>query len=419
MLINNFAKYIVVVLALFALASPAKTAEQLDIDQAEIDAAVKQVADTNPFELMRQFSQPQTAAVSPQVATPQVIEEVPELFVEAVMLKFLKAKNVASAVEKLVSPYGTVATDEDTNTLIICGSREQVDRALSQVRRADQTPKQIMIDVVILDVVLDDDTEMGVDWNLTSIMGGVDENQTYQHTLTSLASGATFNFFRSGIDITVKALQEHKDVEILSTPRIMVLSGQTATIKTVEEIPYQESSQTSEGGNLTSVEFKEAGITLEVSPIITDEGKIILNVKPSQSVKTGEFGQVGTQAASVPIVDKREVDTTLILEDGQTVVIGGLRKKHETMTLNAIPILGDFPVVGNLFRNDKTEIVNSELLVMLCPKVHKGTEILNDYEQEKYDELKNRQPLRFETQPPKMKRDLEALGKAVSSLITD
>ena len=407
-------KHLLILLVLFALWIPV-AAEEEGITQEDINDALGGIVPTNPFEMMRQLSQPQNSPV--QELTPEMIEEMPDLFVETVMLKFLRAKNVKPALQNLVAPYGNISTDEDTNTLIIAGTREQVDRVLEQVRKADQTPKQIMIDVVILDVVLEDDTEMGVDWDTTSLFGGLDNIQTYGHDLTTLTSGASFSLFRSGIDITVKALQEKKDVEILSSPRIMVLSGQTATIKTVEEIPYEESSETSEGGSLTSISFKEAGIALEVSPVITDEGKIILNVKPSQSVKTGEYGQAG-DSADIPIVDKREVDTTLILEDGQTVVIGGLRKKHETVSSDSVPIFGDIPIIGNLFRNDSTDIVNSELLVMLCPKIYKDSERLSEFEHQKYNELKQAPHIEFEAKQPQMKEDLEFLGKSIFSIFT-
>lgn len=422
MLNNDLSKHFilfVIILTVAAVSFPAVAADSADdfrVDQQEIDEALGAISARNPFELMRAASQP----ARPAVSAPAVVDEdAPELFVEAVMLKFLRAKNIMPAVEVLVAPWGTVSTDEDTNTLIVSGSREDLDNALAQVRKADQMPKQIMIDVVILDVVLDDDTEIGVDWNQTTVFGGINDNQNYQHALTTLTTGATFNIFSSGIDVTVRALQQHKDVEILSSPRLMVLSGRTANIKTVEEIPYEESSDTSEGGTLTSISFKEAGIALEVSPIITDEGKIILNVKPSQSVKTGDYGQAGTGASGIPIVDKREVDTTLILDDGQTVVIGGLRKKHETITNNKIPLFGDIPVVGNLFRNDKTEIVNSELLVMLCPKIYRGTERLDEFENAKFNELKERQPLQFDAKAPQMIEDFFNITDTISSTLND
>ena len=416
MLNKSFSKFSFLLIFISALAGPALAADDLDQTQQEINKAIEEIGANNPFELMRTVSQPKSQnVIAPSVP---ITEDAPDLYVEAVMLKFLRAKNIMAAVDTIVAPHGTVATDEDTNTLIISGSREKLDRALEQIRLADQTPKQIMIDVVILDVVLDDDTEMGVDWNLTTLFGGINDDQNYQHTLTTLTTGMTFGFVRSGIDLTVRALQEHRDVEILSSPRILVLSGQTASIKTVEEIPYEESSDTSEGGSLTSIEFKEAGITLEVSPIITDEGKIILNVKPSQSVKTGDYGQAGTGASGIPIVDKREVDTTLIMEDGQTVVIGGLRTKHETMEADKVPVIADIPLLGNLFRNDRTEIVNSELLVMLSPNIYKGNEILTDFESKKFNELKSRDHLQFETKKPRAIEDTEKIGKAIESIIS-
>ena len=377
-------------------------------------ARSEDVASKNPFEVMRAIVESQNLPSANTTVKPSIdySKDMPDLFVEAVMLKFLRAKNILPAIQNLVQPYGSISTDDETNTLILSGTREQLDRVLEQIKKADRTPKQIMVEVVIMDVQLDDDTEIGVDWDLTTF-GRSDLKQTYEHTVipAAITSGMTYGYLGDGIDITVKALQEIRDVEILASPKVLVVSGQTAHFKTAEEIPYQEVSDTSAGGELTSTEFKDVGITLEVTAIITDEGKILMTVNPSQSVKTGE------SINNVPVVDNREVSTTLILEDGQAVVIGGLRKKQETLTSHKVPLLGDIPIVGALFRSDKREILHSELLIMLCPRVYDGEIPMTDYQKARFNELSSQAPVQFKSTKAKMIRNVEAVGGVAGEVL--
>ena len=189
----------------------------------------------------------------------------------------------------------------------------------------------------------------------------------------------------------LQALQQVRDVEILASPRVLVVSGQEAYIKTVEEIPYTEASDTSEGGSLTSTEFKEAGITLTVKATITDDDKILITIEPEQSVNTGANTVTDS---TVPVVDSRSAKTTLLMNDGQVVVMGGLRKKETRISNDKIPLLGDLPLVGFLFSDDKTEIKHTELLVFISPHIYDDAP-LSDEEMAKFRELLDAPPLEF------------------------
>jgi len=176
------------------------------------------------------------------------------------MLKFLRATNLEGAIRTMSSDYGNITTDSETNSLIICDTAERLEKIVTQIRKADRTPQQILIEVVIVDVQLDDDTEIGFDWthqyspvhstNFVQTLAGVNAS----------TSGAAFNLIEKGIGVTVQALQTTKDVEILATPRVLVVSGQEAFIQTIEEIPYTEVTDTSTGGDsaMTSTKFKNA-----------------------------------------------------------------------------------------------------------------------------------------------------------------
>ena len=311
----------------------------------------------------------------------------PGLLVETVTLKFLKAKNLKKAIDSMSSQYGSIATDDSTNSLIICDTRDKLEKILVEIRKADRTPEQIMIEVVILDVQLQDDTEIGVNWD--SVFGSSADEQ-YTQALTTLATGATFSIVKTDISATLKALQEKRNVEILASPRVLVVSGHEAYIKTIEEIPYDEVITSTETGTtatgLTNVEFKEVGITLKVKATITDQNRIMMTIEPEQSIDAGTASTFSS--SEVPKVDTRSAKTTLLMEDGQIVIMGGLRKKEKQITRNQVPLLGDLPLIGFLFASNKEVTKNSELIVMISPHIQNGNG-LNDKEMKKFNELKN------------------------------
>lgn len=322
------------------------------------------------------------------------------LSVDTVTLKFLEAENLKKALDKMVSQYGSIATNPTSNSLIICDTKENLAKILAEIKKADKTPQQIMIEVFILDVKLEDDTEIGVNWDLLS---NKNYDVIYRQNLTASRLGSTiesvdtignataFNTTGLGGDFAlisgtirnvVHVLQQKKEVEILACPTAMVLSGQSAIMKAVEEIPYEEISDTGQGGQmaLTSTEFKEVGINLQVTATITDGNGIFLTVDTKQNVKTSESRN------GVPVVDTRQAQTSLLLNDGQIVAIGGLRRRENTKKVDQIPILGDLPIVGLLFRSTITVTNNSELVVLLSPHIHKGEPIPSDV-MAKYDEI--------------------------------
>jgi len=342
----------------------------------------------------------------------------PDLFVDTVMLKFLKAANVEPIARSLTSNFGTVGIDKETNSLIICDNEEKLQKIMYEVRKADQMPRQILIEVVIVDVQLNDDTEIGVDWGNYNFRRD-DTKHTFSHSLISStldSSGAgAFTLVQEGLNITIKALQATRDVEILASPRVLVVSGQEASIETTEEIPYTElgeSTSSTSGGDagygITTTKFKEAGIILKVTPTLTDEKKIKISIEAEQSINAGTDDSVGS---NVPVVDKRNAKTTLLMNDGQVVVMGGLRKKETTLTTSKVPLLGDLPLVGFLFSNDKTDIKNSELLVFISPHIYKDGP-LEDEQMEKFNQLRDAHMLQL---PKKKRPEFEAIDSVMPS----
>jgi type II secretory pathway component GspD/PulD (secretin) len=174
----------------------------------------------------------------------------------------------------------------------------------------------------------------------------------------------------------MSAIQQQDSAKLLANPRILVLDNETATFKAIEEIPYQQLQQ---GGyqSFGTTEFKEVGVELEVTPHLAKNGMVRLHIIPVFSVQVDsvEITTIGTGGASItspqPVVDKREADTIALIRDGQTVVIGGLRKQTVTQLVTKVPLLSSIPVLGWLFTFEGEETVNSELVVFITPRIIK------------------------------------------------
>jgi type II secretory pathway component GspD/PulD (secretin) len=384
---------------------------------ADEQAASADTGRDNPFAWPAEKPRPD---ISPQPGKqlPPVEAEKPSFCqdcnVETVTLKFLKAESLKSAVGNMSSKYGSISIDAGSNSLIVSDTNDNLPKIIAAIRNADKTPKQIMIEVVILDVKLSDDTTIGVDWDILTdknygfayrqSMVGTDRFIAQSAPTTDIGDLTNYQTIGTGlggelavVSSTVRnvlhLLQETTDVEILASPRVMVVSGQQAEIKTVEEIPYTELTQSSGGGGsspltaITSTQFKETGVTLDVKATITNDGKILLVIKPKQSVSVGTNTITGN--TEVPIIDTREASTTLLIDDNQVVIMGGLREQNTQIKKNKIPLLGDLPLIGILFSKNEKIAENSELLVLLSPHIYKD-EPVSDEEMAKFNVLRSK-----------------------------
>jgi len=272
---------------------------------------------------------------------------------------------------------------------------------------------QVLVEVRIYDITSKDNLDLGIDWyagrrtnwngfgypvndDIVVEKGGGD---TYVGSRTdpSLEAGfiagtnkteaSTQGYLRFGllndsIDINgiLRAEKENIDAKLLANPRIMVVDNEQATFDIVTEHPYVERTITA-GSTTETVKFKNVGVKLVVTPHVAGKDMLRLNIAPEFSVLVT---RVQIASSNVPVVDTRKVNTIALVRDGQAVVLGGLRKKETTMQVNKVPILGDIPVLGNLFRFEGESTVNTELVVFITPRIITEP-ILNETEQKALD----------------------------------
>lgn len=345
----------------------------------------------NPFGPLEKAADPKPAEVNGSASAGTVSKPAETRVTEVFNLNFAGAKQMEKTLTSLVSSGGKVGIDERLNSVIVTDTTANLEQIRQAIGKLDVKAPQVMIEALIVNVKLTGELKMGVDWTKL----GTSSNYLSQGLN---ATGGVSPYGKVTISQTpgnwnVKGLMDfvetNKDVRILANPKVLVLNNQTATIDSVEEIPYRELTETSAGGSIGTVSFKEAGIKLQVTPQISSDGCIVMHVKPEQSVQTDTFT---IENSETPVVETRRTETTLRVRDGQTIIIGGLRKSEPSVVESKVPILGDIPLIGALFRKIDTDIVESELGVFITPHIYTDGE-LSAEEQKLIDKDKEKKHL--------------------------
>lgn len=292
-------------------------------------------------------------------------------------MQHITAKTAEGALAAVMSKEGRCAVMEKEDRLLVTDYAENLAMVEKVLARIDHPRPQVRIVALIYDISLQDIENLGINWNPTikgRINSAGDPQTSFDvDSVTSVpfASGAvgntvTFMNLSRHFDITavVHALAEAKDARLLADPNIAVLENEEAILEKVSEIPYQQLTQTQQGGEIGTTAFKKAGITLTVKPKIASDGIIRMEVKPEVSRLTGF-----TPGDNQPIIDTSSAQTTLTIANRQTVVIGGLRQRQDVGDANGIPYLKDLRGVGRLFRARNNEVRESELVVFIMPEI--------------------------------------------------
>ena len=342
------------------------------------------------------------------VAELDVAEPVIPTVTLPIKLNYSEPIELLPVVNGLLSELGSVTADPRSRHIIVTDIPVKVQEIQALIASIDLPVKQVSIDAMIVDVQLDDDAQTGVDWILNSISSeqqitastfetenGVLTTNTEGNFVpklgianaflpTSAASQIFFKVLGGDIDLSaiIAAEVTSRNAKLLANPTITTIENKPAIIRIVQEFPYQELTQTSEGGSIGSTKFKEIGTVLEVTPRVTHDNYIIAEIDAKESTV------VGFTVTEVPIEAKRQAQTTLRLADGQTIFIGGMRSFEDRLTVRKTPILGDIPILNFLFTNKRSQQTNTELMIFLtCSVLPDDMPELTPYEKGRFDEL--------------------------------
>jgi len=261
--------------------------------------------------------------------------------------------------------------DLDTNTLIVTTDAETNEWIGALLAEVDQPTPQVLIKVLFLELTHSDDFELGVDVSWQD----VDSDDDVTGILSSLfgsttgATGGTIAILDSDLEVTLNALATVGSTEVLSRPSIMARNNEEATMTIGEEVPIVTNSRVTDSGEtINTVTYEDIGIILTVTPHITPDSLVELEVESEISSMTGETIDV-SENVEARVFTKRSAETHVIVPDGRTIVIGGLMSNQENDTVKKVPILGDIWGLGALFRQTVKEKTKTELLVFLTPHV--------------------------------------------------
>lgn len=267
-----------------------------------------------------------------------------------------------------------IMVDEQRNALIFVGSAEEYAQFRSLVQQMDRAPLEVMIEATIAEVTLRDSENLGLIFDFDSERTP-SPNQT---VVQSDDGGLFFSLVRSRAQILarVNALASTNRLQVLSSPRLVTASGKSAAISVGTQVPIittQETAAGQVGGNtsiLQSIQYRDTGVILNIAPVINSNRRVELNV--SQQVSSAQANNLsGVQS---PLIINRSLQTTLSLNDGETVLLGGMIQENFSKGNSGVPYLKDIPFLGNLFKSESQSVDRTELIVLITPYIIDGPE---------------------------------------------
>jgi type IV pilus assembly protein PilQ len=344
-----------------------------------------------------------------ELAAHKEVQELSPVHTEFLQVNYAKVADLAkliktqNAKDSMLSPRGTLSIDERTNTLLVQDTTDKLAEIRRLVQTLDVPVKQVLIEARIVVVSDTFERDLGARLGITgfttagpgsliTVSGtntGTDSmlssafppsttapsgfinyptlNNRYQVNLpaahTDGSIGLSVLAGKHLLDLELSAAQNEGKSETISSPRVITANQKQATIMQGVEIPYQESASS----GATTTQFKNAVLSLKVTPLITPDNRVILDL----DVADDSVGQQVTSATggSVPSIDTREIITQVLVNDGQTVVLGGILDTTKTKQANKVPFFGDIPVLGNLFKSTVNVNNKTELLIFITPKI--------------------------------------------------
>ncbi|MBL4822989.1 MAG: type IV pilus secretin PilQ family protein [Colwellia sp.] len=317
----------------------------------------------------------------------QQVEELALLYTEYLQINYAKASEFADLIKNedtsILSARGSVSVDERTNTLLIRDTAKSIEDIKRMVNILDIPVRQVIIEARMVTVKDNINEELGIRWGITdtdgqyatsgSLAGVNSANEGLVPVLTDRlnvnlpvtnpAGALAFQVARLAdgtiLDLELSAMEKENKGEIIASPRITTANQKEAYIEQGVEIPYQEASSS----GATATQFKKAVLSLTVTPHITPDNKIILDLVVTQDTVSD------VQSGQAPAIDTQRIGTQVLVNNGETIVLGGIYQQAIISTVSKVPVLGDIPYLGWLFRNTNQFNEKKELLIFVTPRI--------------------------------------------------
>lgn len=308
-----------------------------------------------------------------------LLAEQEPLTTKTFILNYAKAADVLPSIDKMKSDRGSINYDTRTNSIIVYDIPENIDIIGKVIKQLDATTPQVLIEAKIIEVNLTDTDNFGIDWTIGATVSGAArpstwpfKNSTSNRFLPdSFPSSTDFThgtLSASGLKAVLEMLKTRTDTNILSNPKVVTLDNTQATIEIGVEHPIPTFGANAETGELqtTGLTWRNIGINFKVTPHVNSAGYVTLDLSPevSETTSTRSF-----QGIDVPLITVEKTTTTVMIKDGETLVIAGLIKDKVTDIKKKVPFLGDIPLLGHLFRKSSKETIKTDLLIFLTPHI--------------------------------------------------
>jgi len=297
-------------------------------------------------------------------------------------LQYAVAKDIAAQLKTRLDAkaVGSIQADDRSNQLILTAFPERLSEVEKIIKELDVPTKAVLIDVRILQILLNPQSDYGINWS-NPIPGEngnpANFNMPMSFPISTNISGAGTvgsiaykSLNANALQAQLSALKQVTDTKVIARPRLMVTNNQEANIHIGDTIPYVTSTTTGTGDTATvseQINFIDVGIKLKVTPSINDDGYVTMKIRPEISSRTKDV--LTPQKASIPQVNTTFVETTAIVKDGNTVIIGGLKQLTNQYSKQGMPFLMDIPVAGYLFKNQSKNLQDTEIAIFLTPHI--------------------------------------------------
>lgn len=366
------------------------------LDDTEVSAHLTQATIKDALDAILSVSGFVYYTVGDIVVVKPLADETPgELETRIFKLDYLDARQIKQQVQNMLSLRGKVqaisaghsTSGQDdgkypAKILAVTDLANVIPIIAEFISKIDTKPRQVAIDVKLVETGITEDQSFGLDWrtNITAkITGAEGQTQTTESLTERLSLFSTIPFeagsFTYGtmdvseVSLLLEYLKSTGNSKLLSNPSVTTSDGKPATIDVVTTIPIPTISRFSEGAviqDIVTYQFKDVGITLEVTPTVNDDGYIILSCRPTVEEITGWVGPTDNQQ---PITSKRSVQTDVVVKNGETLVIGGLMKENTITSVDGVWLLSDIPFIGELFKHRTEQSTKTDLMILITPSI--------------------------------------------------
>lgn len=306
--------------------------------------------------------------------------------------------------------HATVVADVENNALLIQTTARDYQRIEQILTKVDVLPTQVMLEAVIAEVTLNDDLKYGLRWFFENGGTKVSVTDVAKAAAAATLPGFNWSYATDNIQVTLNALSKITDVNVISAPTIMALNNQKAILQVGDQVPIltQQSQDTGNGSApiINSVQMKDTGVILTVTPRINNAGRVMLDIQQEVSNVTK------TESSDIdsPTIQQRKIQTRVLVNDGESLALGGLIQQNNSVDRSQVPILGDIPILGNAFKQKDDTIKRTELIIFIRPHVVRDINEAREVTDEFRGKISLQTPIQKRRGGTKLQQDLKRLA---------